>query len=49
MSEESDVGWGDEEPEARVGEDADRDVDVDGEDSGLGWGDDGPPPHYDNP
>jgi hypothetical protein len=49
MSEESDVGWGDEDRTTESGDDADREVDIDGEESALGWGADPPPPHYDNP
>ncbi|HTW21930.1 MAG TPA: hypothetical protein VME70_17180 [Mycobacteriales bacterium] len=49
MAEESEVGWGDELPEPEWGDDADREVDVDGADGDLGWVSDEPPPHYDNP
>src|SRR5262249_42943147 len=49
MSEESDVGWGDDQAEPDWGDDADREVDVDGQDSDLGWGSDELRPPYDTP
>jgi hypothetical protein len=48
ISEESDVGWGDDPADAPDrGDDGSREVDVDAEDSDLGWVDDERPPHYD--